>query len=383
MPNNFGDGFNITIKINGNEIKNNNSYVITGFMVDSGESNEARVCEVHMETPGYECPNDNEMKINDDFAQIKVGQELVIEVASTFTLGEPANSSIVFTGFVERVEFYIDNSGRVRCILHGMDAKMWMMANRLNEERGQDNNYEQIIKSVISNYSSQAQVGKIALLKDVQIKNKFYQVNQSDYEFLCMLADLTGSLFYLSADGKINFCAPSNLGSPSNTVNFKDGVVKIIRLSASVWGTVNTVQVTTLDPQDPSKTIVATSNTVQSIGSGKEPKQVVPQNCSSPSNGTLFMKITDNSIETKEETQARADAEYNRRNLKFVELEVLVKGNPKLDVGQGVTLNGFGTPFNNNYIIVRLEHSWGTFSDDKVYVTKLYLVANKFTPQGR
>ena len=380
--NSYGSDFDLAVKINGRELNNKNA-IITGVMTDSGMPPEAGVCEVHMEILGYNSKNESEISIDSDFAQVKVGQPLEITMSNKFTSGRASNSSSVFTGFVERIECEINNLGNVHFVIHGMDAKMWMMANKLTEARGTGKGLEQIMKSVINNYSSQAKIGKISLLKDVKIQNTFYQVDQSDYEFLCMLADLTGSLFYVGADGKINFCAPGKLGKPSNKIKFKDNVVGGLKFSASVWGTPQTVKVTAIDPSDPSKTISATSSSVKSIGSGKASKQVVPQNCSSQSTGTRFVNITDNSIDSKDGAQARADAEYNRRNLKFVETELLTQGNPKIAAGQGVDLIGFGAPFDNEYLIVRVMHLWGTFSDDKMYNTKSYLVANKFKPQGR
>ncbi|MBR2735594.1 MAG: hypothetical protein IKE05_05330, partial [Clostridia bacterium] len=138
-----------------------------------------------------------------------------------------------------------------------------------------------------------------------------------------------------------------------------------------------------VDPKDHSKTISGTCSSVSSIGSGKASKQVVPQNFSDQRKGVRYVYIANNSIDSPEQAKARAEAEYNRRNLRFVEVELLVKGNPKIGVGQGITLSGFGAPFDNDYIVVRVEHLWGTFSNDEMYSTKLYLVANKFTPQRR
>lgn len=374
----YGSDFYIDIKAGGTTI-NTDDVVVKGVMIDSGMPPEAGVCEIHMEVGGYGFKNKNTVKVNGEFAKAKVGHPLEIQVANSVG----ARKTTVFTGFVERIEYEIDNNARVRYVIYGMDVKMWMMANKLTEARGTGKSLEQIMKSVINNYRSQAKIGKISLLKNVEVKNTFYQVNQSDYEFLCMLADLTGSLFYVGANGKINFCAPSKLGKPSNKVNLKDEVVEGIRFSASVWGTPQSVKVTTIDPYNPSKTISAEANSAASIGSGKASKQVVPQNYSSKTTGTRYVSITDNSIATKEQAQARAEAEYNQRNLKFVETELRTKGNPKLAAGQGIDLSGFNEPFDNNYLIVRVKHLWGTCSDHQMYSTISYLVANKFKPQGR
>ncbi len=376
----YGNDFDIDIKINKNTIKTNNT-IITGVMIDSGMPPEAGICEICVEICGYSFKGKDEIKIDSEFAQIKVGQPLEIQVANSIKSG--TRKTTVFTGFVERIECEIDNYSHIRFILHGMDAKMWMMANKLTEARGTGKSLEQIVKLVISNYSSQAPIKDISLLKNVDFKNTFYQVNQSDYEFLCMLADLTGSLFYIDAEGKTNFCAPSKLGHPSNKVQFKDEIVEDIRFSASVWGTPQSVKVTTIDPKDPSKTISAEASSAASIGSGKASRQVVSQNYSSQSSGTRYVNITDNSIDSQDQAKARADAEYNQRNLKFVETELRTKGNPALAAGQGMKISGFNEPFDNDYLIVRVKHLWGTFSDHGMYSTISYLVANKFTPQGR
>ncbi|MDO4199281.1 MAG: hypothetical protein Q4D57_00745 [Clostridia bacterium] len=380
-PKDYGRNFDVKINIGSKEIKNDKAVAITGIMVDSGMPPEAGVCEVHMKVLAYSLTANDELKINDDFAQIKIAQPLKIEVSNSGSKGITKEYSTIFTGFVERIESEIESSGAVNFVVHGMDAKMWMMANKLTESRGIGKSYEQVIKSVIKNYSSQGKTGKISLLKNIQLKSTFYQVDQSDYEFLSMMSDLTGSLFYVDPDGKFNFCAPSKLMKPMNTIALKNEVVLGIKFSASVWGTPQSVKVTSIDPSNPSRVISATSNSASSIGSGKSPKQVVPQNCSSLSSGIRCVNITDNSVENKEQAQARADAEYNRRNLKFVETELLIEGNPKICTGQGVNLEGFGAPFNNEYLVARVVHLCGTFSDDSFYVTKLYMAANKFTPQ--
>lgn len=374
----YGSDFYIDIKAGGTTI-NTDNVIVTGVMIDSGMPPEAGVCEIHMEVGGYGFKGKDEVKVNGEFAKAKVGQPLEIQVANS----AGARKTTVFTGFVERMEYEIDNNAHVHYALYGMDAKMWMMANKLTEARGTGKSLGQIIKSVLNNYSSQSKVGKVLLLKDVNFKNTFYQVNQSDYEFLRMLADSTGSLFYVDADGKTNFCAPSKLGKPSNKVKLKDGVVEDIKFSVSVWGTPQSVKVTTIDPKDPSKVISAEAKSAASIGSGKASKQVVPQNYSSQASGTRYVNITDNSADSKDQAKAIADAEYNRRNLKFVETELRTKGNPALGAGQGMEISDFGEPFDNDYIIVRAKHLWGTFSDHCKYSTISYLAANKFTPQGR
>ena len=105
-------------------------------------------------------------------------------------------------------------------------------------------------------------------------------------------------------------------------------------------------------------------------------------NYSSERAGTRYVNIIDNSIDSKDQAKARADAEYNKRNLKFVEAELHTKGNPKIGAGQGINLSGFNEPFDNDYLIIRVRHLWGTFSDHQMYSTVIYMVANKFKPQG-
>lgn len=375
-PKDYGSDFDIKISINSKEIKIEDA-IITGVMVDSGMPPEAGICEIHMKVLGYKI-EDGKLKINEDFAKMKLGQPIVIEIANSFSGPGPADYQKVFTGFVEKTECEIDNDGSVNFVVYGMDAKMWMMSNNLTEMRGEGKSYEQIVKSVIGNYSSQAKIGQISLRKNVQIKSKVYQVGQSDYEFLCKLADLTGSLFYVDPEGKINFSAPSKLMKPMNTITLAYDAALSIKFSASVWGTPQSVKVTSIDPSNPSKTISATCNSVQSIGSGKASKQVVPQNYSSERKGIRYVNITDNSVENKEQAQARADAEYSRRNLKFVETELLLKGNPKMCVGQGIKLKDFGDPFDNECLVARVSHLWGDYSKDNMLQTKVGLVANRF-----
>ncbi|MBR2734912.1 MAG: hypothetical protein IKE05_01810 [Clostridia bacterium] len=376
----YGNDLAIFIEVDGNEI-NLTDATFSGVMIDSGMSPEAGICQVHMEVPGYNFSDENKISVHKDFAQFKVGRVLKIKISNKFVDEKPVDAVSVFNGFIERIEYRISASGNTEFVLHGMDAKMWMMANKLTKARGEGQNLETIITSAINDYNSLAKKGTISLLKNINIKNTFYQANQSDYEFLCALADSTGSLFYVDADGKVNFCAPSKLGTPNNTISSKEGRVKSVELSASVWGTPQCVKVTAIDPIDPSKPISAQCISANSIGSGKAPKQVVPQNFSSETKGIRYVNIIDDTIDSMEQAKARAEATYNIRNLRFAEVVLTVQGNPGLRVGQGMTLSYFGDPFDNEYLIARVEHLWRTFSDDQMYSTRLYLVANKIHVQ--
>lgn len=377
----FGANPAVKVKINEKDIKNE-QVLITGVLVDSGTPPEAGTCEVELDVSGSVRLNNNTIGINEEFSKIKVGQKLEVQMASVAENGKPNNLTTVFKGFVESMELEIMKEGNTRCIIRGMDAKMWMMANILTKSKGNNKTYKNIVEGTLRSYDKQLSSFKVYTEKNSVIKSTVFQINESDYDFLCRIANLTGSLFFIDNAGKCYFCAPSSLTTGAATINFKDDVISNIKTRASVWGTPKSVTVKSVDSSDPSKALEAKSTSAPPIGSGKGSNQLVSQNYSSSTTGTRMITLSDNSIGSKNEAQALADAIYSERNLRLAETEIRLMGNPKLGVGQAFKISGFSKPFDNTYLAIRCVHKWGVYSDEGQYFTELGLTSNKFNPQG-
>lgn len=84
-----------------------------------------------------------------------------------------------------------------------------------------------------------------------------------------------------------------------------------------------------------------------------------------------FMERTEHlshlEVGSEVEGQAMADALYDRRARRFVCVEGLSEGNPRLRVGVHVTLSGLGNRFDNTYYIVRVVHR---YDPDRGYKTE-------------
>lgn len=369
----YGINAQISLKIDGKEIKNE-KFSITDVMIETSTSNEAGVCEIRMQSIVAGLGDELPLKKN-DISNIKVGHSLEVLIASS-NGDKFSDESTVFKGFVENLNISFEDR-IVTCVINGMDAKMWMMANKFTGERGNNVGYKKIVKNVLGNYSKQANIGKIKLTSDPKLKGRCYQFGKSDYEFLCDIADMTGSLFFIDKEGSVNFCSLESFVSGTEKIEFKDNNVCKLSLKISVWGTVQSVTVVATDSSNSHKTIKATSKSAKSVGSGKGSDGMVSKNYSSLTSGVRCIKIYDDSIKSKTEAQSLADAVYAQREKGLVEVEVVLNGNPMFSVGQGAELKGFGDPVDNKYAVLGVKHLCGLYSPDGQYHTVLLLGGNR------
>lgn len=357
----------VTIKINEKQLKNS-EIMITRVRTETSLGPEAGICEVELRAQN----SPTNCNISSEFSQIKVGKKLEVLIGNT----------VVFTGFIERFDIEISPFGSIICTVHGMDAKMWMMTNVQTKARSNvsSTNYKSVVQNVLKEYVAVARIGKNSPGYDTTVKNIVYQANESDFKFLTRIANITGSLFFVDSEGKMNFCGPNTLYS-SNTMKLdcsdknSAGEALSLNFSASVWGMPKSVKVVSQDSLDPSKIITATSSSSSSIGSGQSLSQIIPRNCA-----PVEIK-TDTSIKSKDEAKALADAIYSQKNLNLTAVEMIAKGNPSVKLGGGFYLDGFGAPVDNGYIINRVIHNWDVGSNTNKYTTTLILSANKITLQ--
>ena len=371
--NSYGINARIELKVDDCELKTK-EFTVTDMMIETVTSNKAGVCEVRMQAiiPS----NKNDLKLSDTvIPKIKAGHsfEVLISNSSGKEFGKPTT---VFKGFIENRELVWDKR-ILTCIIHGMDAKMWMMANRFTGERGENAQYSAIVQKVFGNYAKHAKIGKVDPASDTKVTGKCYQVDESDYEFICKIAEMTGSLFFIDNLGQLYFCSSKSLISNSEKIEAEDEHVCRMSSKTGVWGTVKKVKVVATDSSNAHKIIKATSNSAEAIGRGKDSSGMVSRNYSSENTGVRHINIYDDSIKSQQEAQALAKAIYTKREANLVETEVMLVGNPKLSVGTGAELKGFGKPFDNKYLISAVRHVYGIYSEDGQYHTSLILHANR------
>lgn len=363
----------IEIKINKKKWKSNNVIVSYANVTSSIEA-EAGVCSVELFQDnvevGIDIPSlDKKIKLNKDFASIKVGVDLEVK------MGYESDTTLetVFTGFVSGVDYEFTGNRTVKVTIQGMDAKIWMMTNKKTELKKDKKKYSEIIKDLCGDYSRKIDGKEVKISEESSFEREIYQRNESDFEFLSRVSNLTGTIFFVDRKGKFYFISPTSEKSTQLKIGPTAGV-RNLRTSLSVCGIPNSVEIVGLNQSDYQKLVEGKATDSDKIGDGKDA-------CGLTSNisKTNAIRIVDNTIRSANEAKFLAGAIYNRRDLGLAETEVSLAGYPKADLATGVKIDGFDKPIDNDYIIAGIEHHY--FYEPSDYLTVLKLKTNRVDPK--
>ncbi|GHB76933.1 type IV secretion protein Rhs [Streptomyces umbrinus] len=199
------------------------------------------------------------------------------------------------------------------------------------------------------------------------------QANVTDWDFLSRLADENGMVMSVNAKGKFEFAKPKPAsGAPGvGTDGDKSPFVlqarhDILRLRAAVTAAdqVGKVQARGWDITTKKKLTsmsLATKNPGVSIGTA-------------PGEAAKKFK-TSTLVETGTPYDKQAEVKFAAESLSddvtssFAELEVAVRGNPKLRPGVPVTLSDVGEPFQGKYTATSVRHVFGDGQHYESWVT--------------
>ncbi len=322
-----------------------------------------------------------DFKLPSDFAEIKVGAEFMVSLG--YKLGsEDEDVTQVFSGFVSSFELEVDNKQQAIMTIQGMDAKMWMMTSRRTQLFKGDHKYSAVVQKICRNYLSKVGSKNIKIKEEKKIKADLYQQNESDYEFLCRIAGITGSMFFMSANPKkLNFVNVLGLGKSKAFVLKPDRMVQNIKLSANVWGIPRKVEVVGIDKKDYRKLITGESNDQsgsQNIGASQGGKAFfeLTNNLNEQVNK---IQIVDNTVSTVDEAKFCAQAIYNKREMNLLELKAKIMGYPNIELGKIVSVEGFSSPIDGSYVVSGIRHFCNF--QNRVYTTEIKMKANRFEPQ--
>ncbi|WP_328329331.1 MULTISPECIES: VgrG-related protein [unclassified Streptomyces] len=213
-------------------------------------------------------------------------------------------------------------------------------------------------------------IGKIDATKSVY--EYITQANITDWDFLCRLADENERVMSVDSEGEFQFAKPDKASGapPVSTPSEKspyvlESGVDILRCRAAVT---SADQVATAEARGwdvtAKRDIVgkspATSNPGISIGT-------TPAKASSKF-GPATIVETDTPYDKQSEVKNAASALADDVTAAFAELEVTVRGNPKLRPGVPVALADVGDPFEGKYTVTAARHSFG---DGRHYETFL------------
>lgn len=362
----------VEVKIDGKKWSSD-EVIISSAEVLSSVGCEASTCSIEFKLMRTFIKKDdirkkNVIKIHSDFSDIKVGSKL--EVSFGHQLSKKADLKSVFIGYISAFDLSIDNKSITTLVIQGMDAKMWMMTSKKTELKKNLHKYSMVVKNVCNAYSGKLKGSFINIKDEVEFESDIYQQNESDYEFLCRIANYTGCMFFIS-QGKLYFVSISALKSTGLKIS-PDRKIYNIKLSASIWGIPKSVEVVSINKKDYEKLVEAKAVNSDVIGKGKTAASLTTN-----INDENTVRIIDNTVRSVKEAKFLSQALYNKRELNLLELNVEIYGYPDAELGTGVTIEDFGDPIDNNYIITQIRHC----CYPERFVTYLKLHTNRVNPQ--
>lgn len=350
------------IKINGVSWKSADT-VITKVDVNTSVFGEAGTCLVEISCP-FSCLSKGKIKLNPDFNKIKVGAKF--EVSLGYNISGKIKGKKVFSGFIASFDIDVTRTATIVTV-QGMDAKMWMMTNCKTEFNKKVKKYSQVAANVYKSYSSKLSGKTINVKKEPSFESLIYQNNESDFQFVLRAANIVGAWFYIQS-GKMYFVDPSHGKSVKVIFSPPSNGIISLRFTADIWGMPKSVKVIGKDNKNYKKFTTGSVTTSEAIGKGKSPSKLT-KNISSAN----VINIVDSSIVSANEAKFLAQAEMNKREINFVSANLITLGNPDLKLGDGVQIKNMGSPVDNNYVVLEINHSF----DPKEFTTSFKLGTNR------
>ncbi|MEJ3746408.1 VgrG-related protein [Actinomycetes bacterium KLBMP 9797] len=280
---------------------------------------------------------------------IVIGGRLTVAVRS----GDKPAPVRLFTGDVVTVETEFDGSGTFT-VVRALDQSHRLMRGRRVESYV--NQKASDIARVVAR-RAKLSIGTIDRTKIVY--DMVTQPNVTDWEFLKMLAVDNDSEVAV-VDGRFHFRAPVRAASAPGagaTAKQRDEVAEMGKNVLSIRSTVTSVgQVPAVRVRGwnarfrqplTSRVPVATADEVLLT--------VTPGQVAAPF-GAAELLVADVPYETAAEVQSVATALAAQVAAGFAELEVALRGNPKLRAGVPFALSGAGKPFDGKYTITSSRH---------------------------
>lgn len=322
------------------------------FEFDSSTDGEASLCSIKWRSCCYD--SNQKFKLNSDFSDIKIGSKFEVS-------GGYVNSDIkskIFSGFV--FSSYVEVKDGVSYIgVSGMDAKIWLMSNKVINFKGIEQKYSEIIKKILSNYSSYSSGINVKISNEPSsIRPGLYQSNESDFEYLRRIADITGSFFYV-LDGKFMFTSIEPNSSPKLNVSpvgivSDSGIIKNIKFISNLVGIPKSVSVNFTNNEEYSKIPEPTKvPSSKKIGNGK-----IADDVTSNISNHNSINLTDFNIASSEDAKFIANSTYRKKSINFITCEIVCNFLPDTKIGSSAQISGFGFPLDNNYIVTSVNHKY-------------------------
>jgi uncharacterized protein involved in type VI secretion and phage assembly len=293
-----------------------------------------------------------------DKAGIKIGSPVTLSVTSN----EYSTPMRLLAGEVTALEKEFDNTGTFT-VVRGLDK-----SHRLTRGRRVASYRQMTVSDVVRKVARAAGLDVGHIDQTTAVHQQISQGNLTDWAFLKQLAADVGAGIAI-VDGKLEFRRPKSAsGAPKITTSASDDAMvlelgrNVLRMRAVVTSAeqVPYVQVRGWDA-GAKRAIVgkATAKTV-SAKIGAKPDDLAGVFRAQP------LVATDSPYIAQGEVDDAAKALAEQVAGGFAELEVVIRGNPKVRAGTAVTLAGAGEPFEGKYTVSASRH---VFDPDTGYTT--------------
>lgn len=331
------------------------SLIIKSIDISVNVENESSVCTIVLTKPTTNFKLGTFMS-GDEFKVVQQGESISVSLGY-YISGKIPFTYEAFSGFISKVRIGYDRQF-VTTVIECLDAKMWMMPGCKFEKKLM-NKYSSIVGStLLPAYTGKVRAAIVNIQGEPTLSKPVYQTNESDYQFLCRLAEITGCLFYIYC-GVAYFISPGALKSNVGLVISPCQELEKVSWTSDVLGIPQQIVVQGIDPQKPKVPAKSTDVKVNlgNIGQGLSPSMMA-KNIGSATK----KEITDLKADTMAVAQFMAQAEFTRRSMEFVKCVATISGYTdlpaNLSLGMGVKISGLGTGVDNSYILTGIHHRY-------------------------
>lgn len=353
-----------SLYIGGSKWKSDTAF-FSSFDMEASVWGEASICNITIKT--LKNGSNKKLELSKDLTKIKAGEK--VKVCLGYLVSGKEKSDVVFEGYISSLEINVDEQANQEAIIQATDGKIWMMSSRSTELKKDKKKYSDAASDTIKGYKSKFKSTKISVSGESQTETAIYQNGESDFEFVKNMSERIGALFYVDR-GKLNLTDVKSNSSSEYSIGTDQGIRKL-SVSVNMWGIPKKVTVIGSNSKDIEKPIKGSATSGESIGSGTDAGKIT-----SNLGGENEVIIYDNSISSKEEAKARAEAYFTLKALKLVEGKIESVGNHSICLGSGVKLTGYGKPIDNSYIVTKIKHM-ANFNDH-TFDSEIYINASKY-----
>ncbi len=322
------------INIDGSELTEEKSTIITELKVELTCDNEASGCQFMV--MGVYNPSKRAFDKSLVTKYFQLGKKVTVSLGYIKT-------EMVFMGYISAVTTSI-GAEMAMISVECTDAKGLMMNNQVIEQRT-ETKYKDVISSILSSnsYGSYSAGTQVDDIETPQKKIEIY--GESDFDFLVRLANRVNYEFFV-CQGKIFFRKPMPLKSPVLELEWGMNLLGFEK-RCSLEGQVLELEVRSTDI-DKGAVISGIAKSDEQFSNGPSGKKALKK---------IKKVIVDSSIISEQEATKRAEELLKRLNERYTQVQIKCVGIPEIVPGRFIKVKKLGEGLEGNYYIIRVVHS--------------------------